>query len=180
MHPYGGGFVGTIPGLIKSVQRGSISIAGAFSATATISAIVLANSLIVYGGHTTDDAGTTMPVTTAAVELTNTTTVTASNGLNSGTQIVAYEVIEFYPGVLRSVQRGTISVGGAATSVTATITSVDITKASAFFLGYTIAVIAQNNLHHVRVVLTNSTTVTATVAAVGGGNVAGYQVVEFF
>lgn len=166
-------------GFIKSIQRGTIAISAAVSATATITSVAVANSLIFYGGHTTDDGGTTRPVTTARVTLTNATTVTATNGLNSGVQTVAFEVIEFQPGVIKSVQRGTITVGGA-TTATATITAVTVAKATLTMNGFTIAAFTTNDLAYPRIVLTNATTVTATVATSGGSTVVEYQVVEFY
>jgi hypothetical protein len=165
-------------GGIRSIQAGSIAINAAASNTATIASVIVGNSVIIYGGHTTNDVGTTRPVTTARVTLTNSTTVTATNGLNSGIQTVTFTVIEFEPGVLRSVQRGTITVGASATE-TATITAVDTRKAAVIFLGFTIAAFASNDLVYPRLDLTNSTTVTATVALAGGSTVVGYQVVEF-
>src|SRR3990167_2803439 len=162
----------------RLIHPGSITIFAAEANTGTIPSGNVGNSVIIYGGHTTNDAGTTRPVTTARVTLTNSTTVTATNGLNSGTQIVRFTVIEFEPGVLKSVQRGTITVGVSSTA-TATIAAVDPQKAAGWFLGFTIAAFTTNDLVYSRLDLTDGTTVTATVALAGGSTVVGYQVVEF-
>lgn len=165
--------------VVKSVQRGEITINAAVSNTDTITAVVPENAVCFYLGHTTNDVGVTRPVTTARVTLTDATTVTATNGLNSGIQIVSYEVVEYMPGVLKSVQRDTISLGGA-TSATDTITAVDPLKSFVVFGGFTISSFTANNDAYPRIVLTNATTVTATVAATGGSPVVQYTVVEWF
>ena len=166
-------------GLVKSYQRSNIVINSAASADATLSPSVdMNNAYVLYLGHTTDDAGTTMPVTTVRIQLIDTKTVRATNGLASGSQIANYEVVEFWPGVIKSVQRGSIVVGGS-TSAIVNINPVDITRTSLLFLGYT-SNATVNNQHHVRLTLTDSTTVTVTVGASGSSSTVEYEVVEWY
>lgn len=170
--------------LIKSIQRGTVTIASAAtSGTATITAVDLANSVLVFSGE--------QPVINVSVpadrfigrlELTNNTTVTAYvNTAAYEILYMRYEVIEYRPGVLRSVARGTITTATAA-SGTATITTVDTTKASVSGLGFTTDSLSDGTgMPMGTTVLTNSTTVTATFASGAPINrVVGYQVLEWF
>jgi hypothetical protein len=64
------------------------------------------------------------------VELTSDTVVTATKGYSSaGVGTVAYTVVEFNPGIVKSKQTGVITMGTGDASKTATITSVDVNKA---------------------------------------------------
>jgi hypothetical protein len=170
-------------GFIRSIQRGTVTIGAVTSATATITAVDMANSVLLYGGFQNDVAAAAYDQLFPRVELTNATTVTAVKTTAANTEIIAFEVIEFYPGVLRSVQRGVISSAGVATN-TATITAVTVAKASVVTLAWTGVAsggggeMQQTTAH---VVLTNATTVTLTRgSAVAGSLVGGYQVVEFY
>lgn len=171
--------------LIRSIQQGSVAINGSTaSGTTAITAVTLANSMILYEGYrlsyaTAEDIRRTSP----RLELTDTTTVTAYRQANdSATAIpaVGFTVVEFYPGILKSVQRGTIAIA-AATSNTATLSqAVSTTRAMVMFLGVTSdALAAEMREHYATVTLTNGTTVTATVTTAGSSVVVGYQVVEF-
>jgi len=119
---------------VRSVQRGTINITSAASATATISAVNTDNSVIRYlsfsnGGISQNDVYPTL-------QLTNSTTVTATryNTSANSTQVV-YEVTEYMPGVIKSVQRGTVTL--TATPTNTTITAVgDMAKTSVDWLGW--------------------------------------------
>lgn len=77
--------------------------------------------------------------------------------------------------VIKSIQRGTISITG--TSATATITSVSTAKSAVAFLGF------QSNSYSIdapSVTLTNATTVTATRSVGTNTSICGYQVVEYY
>lgn len=170
-----------VPSLIKSIQRGTIVIAGGTSSnTATLStAVVLANSLLTWGSQGLNTSGQVdAQMFTARITLTNTTTVTATRGGTTEALTVPYEVIEFWPGVLKSVQRGTVVTG-----TPATITAVNTAKSMLSYLGCVGATSTGGEWGSWQgyLVLTNSTTVTATE---GGGNTthitAGYQVAEFY
>lgn len=69
---------------------------------------------------------------------------------------------------VKSVQRGVIAFSGAVTSMTATISSVDVTKSKVTLLGFTTSNTAYVTTHlAVRLTLTDSTTVTATRQGAG-------------
>ncbi len=88
-------------GVIKGIQRGTISISnGNSSNTATISAVDPAKSVVHHmggsTGNTTDSAADRWSM---KLELTNATTVTASRASttsNSPNPSVAYEVVEYF------------------------------------------------------------------------------------
>ena len=170
-------------GGVSSVQRNTITIAsGATSNTATLSpAVDVSRSRIVFLGLTDAGGDTTVDKSACRVALTDGTTVTATVGATgTGNRIVAFEVIEYRPGVIWYLKRGTITTT-AATSGTDTVAVADTTKATTDYLGFTSdfsgAAVPGNS--QCRVVLTNATTVTAT--GLGGLNrTVGYQVVEFY
>lgn len=90
----------------------------------------------------------------------------------------------FSPGsIIKSIQRGTITIASGANSNTATISSVDTTKAAVTLLGFSsandTAFDASQTLP--AVVLTNATTVTASTGTSDGSNarIVSYEVVEF-
>lgn len=83
---------------------------------------------------------------------------------------------------IKSIQRGTITVS-AATSNTATITSVDTTKTLISKLGSTTTVSVASyepGRSECRVELTNATTVTAYKNTSTDSITVGYQVVEYY
>lgn len=169
------------PSLIRSVQRGTITIAGASTSnTATITAVNVNNAVINFLGATV--AGTeNADHAHARVTLTDSTTVTATKGAGSGGAddvVVSYEVIEYVSGVIRSIQRGTITT--AAGTATATITAVNTAKSAVNYMGFTTTSTTNPDPHTYlpRLDLTNSTTVTATATATDA--IVGYQVVEWW
>lgn len=177
--------MGGASALIKSIQRGTISLSGATSGTATITSVVTANSVVRYLGDSQSDPATDdVTFFASRLALTNATTVTGSSiaGNASNTQIISYEVVEYFPGVLKSVQRGTVDMT-TVTSKTATITSVDTTKSTVDHLGFNSnwpATPAYGSVTRARWALTNATTVTATVGNASNASCSlGYQVAEF-
>ena len=80
------------PGSLKSIQRGVISMVGAYSGTATITAVDTSKTELRLLGV----SNTTVPADLARVVLTNATTITATRGSNSGTSEVSWELTEFY------------------------------------------------------------------------------------
>lgn len=152
--------------LVKSVQRGTIAIASGTSATATITKVDVANAIVCYGGLKTTDTSAFINSMVADLTLTDSTTLTINEGSNSGfTLTIAYTVIEFWPGVLRSVQYSRITIAISGTSQTATITAVDTNLAAVFWLGQsTIGAAGATDYGQemATVVLTNATTLTAT------------------
>lgn len=166
---------------IARIQRGTISIAaGATSNTATLTnAVDTTRTRLVYVGMVgANDA--TVDAAACRLALTDSVTVTASvNSVSgAGSRVVGYEVVEYAPGVIRAIRRGTITVTGS-TAGTDTITAVNVDKSTLDYLGFTTdGASTAPATAIVRVDLTNATTVTAN----GLGSVnrtVGYQVIEW-
>ena len=173
-----------VSGIIESIQQISITIAGGTSSnTATITSVDTSRSLLLYNGQTTALTGDTEgeqfggPITSVRGGLTNATTVTATRGGTSATPVTAYyTVVQFKSGATTQIQKGTIALS-AATSNTATITSVDTSRSVAFHNGWSTATASRGTTPGT-IVLTNATTVTAQVNGASNITVA-YTVVEF-
>jgi hypothetical protein len=163
--------------IIKSIQRGTITITGATSNTATITAVDITNSELHFVGHTyTANAGLGTQ-TYVRLDLTNSTTITALVAASPGadTLVVGFEVWEFYPRILKSVQRGTIT----SPATTATISAVVMAKTSVGYLGVqAFGFGAATGAGDQRAVLTNTTTVT-TPAVLTATQVVGFEVREY-
>lgn len=133
------------------------------------------------GQYFAPDADINQQQAFARLDLTNSTTLTATRQAATNTAVVYYAVIEFLPGVIRSVQRGSISMSGAQTTNTATITEVATAKSFVFNNGFQVQ---DNNGYMARSLcsasLTNSTTVTTVRWASTFTAQMSYQVVEFF
>lgn len=173
--------------LVRSVQRGVITLAiNTTSGTATIAAVDTANSVLVFLMNSTNYNNTEWRYQMGRMALTNSTTITLSRTATAlvGDSIAgSWELIEFHPGVIKSIQRGTVTVDGSATD-TATITAVNPAKSQTYALGMT----GDSNLYagytqQVYLTLTDATTVTTTFQGWSGGGVGetvGFQVVEFY
>lgn len=165
--------------LIRSVQRGTITITGATSATATITAVDVANTRLRWLGSRASITAVNGQQYFANLVLTNSTTVTAtvvtSPGVNSC--IVGYEITEYMPGVVKSIQQGELSVAG--TTATTTITRVNVDKTELSFNGFRDNDTSNNNGVFATVALTDGVTVSAT-NVVGSTLYVTWQAVEFF
>lgn len=161
--------------IVRSVQRGSIALGGGTSATSTISSVDVNNSLLYYLGN--KSASLNISASQIRMELTNATTITAVVGGASGSQSGVFEIVEFATGVIKSVQRGTITVSGA--SATETIQAVNTQRAVLICLGMT-----TNSASVDEGIcggeLTDSTTITVTRTTSANQVVYGYQVVEWY
>lgn len=171
--------------LIKSVQRNTITIAAlSLTNTRAITSVDVNNTRLVFlGSNTTDNGagGSGSGPVLARVDLTNATTVTATRTATDNATIVSFDVIEYWPGVLRTVQRGTVTATGAATGTATLATTLQsVSKASIEFLGWSgsVAFTPDNFLGYID--LTNTTTVTLTRTGTNGNLTAGYQVTEWY
>ena len=174
-----------VPSLIKSIQRGTITLADTVTSnTATITSVSVANTRLVWCGNNSVNAGgggSGSGPTIARIDLTNATTVTATRSTGTDTLIVSYEVIEYWPGILKTVQKGTVTATAAASGTATLATTLgSVNKATLDVLGYlgAVAFSADNFMGHV--VLTNTTTVTLTRVSTNNNLTAGYQVCEWF
>jgi hypothetical protein len=160
-------------GYIRSIQV--VRIVGA--TTATITAVDTSNTILIHQGDTHGADTATASRVINRLTLTNSTTVTATGNANTTASGV---VIEFFAGVLKSVQTGTVSTN---TTSTAPITAVNTSKAFVIHLGTSGSVgdATPVNQASTEFTLTNATTVTCTVAATGVADlVSGFMVVEWY
>ena len=164
----GGYFMGGGAGKINSIQYGTVAISNAATTnTAAITSVDVNNAFIIpLGMSQTAQAFGRWDLTAIRLTLTNATTVTATRGaaLSSGETLTqGFVVVEFVPGFLKSVQQGTIDLNGL-TSGTATVTGVVVANAFLIPLGMDTTDSAASptfDIFGYRVVLTNTTTVTA-------------------
>ncbi len=160
--------------LIKSIQRGVIELTGT-SNTATINSVDTSNVILLHLGNASSI--TDLENVTVRLALTNSTTVTGVRGDGNGVAHVSFEVIELYPGIIKSIQSGTITITGGVEE-TDTITSVDTAKSMLLNLGQ----VSKENVPEILayLTLTNSTTVTFEHDDTTLDVTAGYMVVEFY
>lgn len=167
-------------GVTSSIQSGAITLTAAASNTATISSVTTTRSAVLFLGATTTSGSGALSVYECIVELTNSTTVTASRITASGNVTVGYVVIQFASGVLNSnVQQSNISVGAGSTTNTATISSVTTGNTMIFWGGRNSDSPGFIPYRLVYLELTNSTTLTATKGNTSNTSVVNFTVVEF-
>lgn len=85
-------------GSIKSIQRGTITLTSAASATATITSVDTSKSELRFLGETMNAAASTSALATnmARLALTNSTTITATRvSVAADTTIVSWELTEW-------------------------------------------------------------------------------------
>jgi hypothetical protein len=118
---------------IESIQEVIVSGFGVSSAsnTATIASVDMNRSICVptHGVNYTNDDGSLGPgYTLARISLTNATTVTGQNyaaGSPYGNAVSGL-IVSFRPGIVKSIQRGTVS--GSATTINLTLSAVNRNK----------------------------------------------------
>ena len=148
--------------LIRSVQYGTITFTN-LTGTATINAVNTANSVVCYLGFSTTDTTTSLGRNNNDVRLTNSTTVTGSGDDNVALKTVSFCVLEYAPGVVKSIQTGVISITGGSSN-TATITAVNVNKTSLVW-GNQNTNGPTNDGCYSRSTLTNATTITQNASA---------------
>ena len=165
--------------IVTGVRQGSVTDASAnTSYTGTITSVDTTRSLVFYNGVIPSASNLSFATAAATYVLTNGTTVTLTrSGTNTGSRTHYYTVVEFTAAALNSnVQRGTIAQS-AASSNTATISSVNTAKS---FVNWNNALGASANADTVMstLTLTNATTVTSNTNS-SGTVTTGYEVIEF-
>jgi hypothetical protein len=161
--PLGGsGLVGLwgASGLIRSIQTATIYLpSGTTSATATISAVYTANTILLPCG--TQASTTTGNPADSLMEstLTNTTTVTSQRYQGPSNNAYARSmVLEFVPGVIKSIQYVTWTYVGTGDGNTAAISGVNTGKSVLIYLGGRQAVGAWQTQYFLHMVQFNSAT----------------------
>lgn len=178
------GVSGTSTAVLRSIQRGTITLAdGQTTNTATITAVTTSRAYVRWLGFDVAAPVNSQAEARCTVALTDSTTVTATRGAGAAgaaALIVSYEVVEFSAGLFRSIQTGTVTIANTATSGTATVTAVVTAKTALSLDGWRdddAVGLSQNVYAHI--VLTNSTTVTATRIGTAGTLIAAFTLLEF-
>lgn len=167
--------------IIASVQRGVLDLgSGNTTNTATINAVDTSRSVTFNNGLHDSPGSAAVSQVNVRLALTNSTTLTVTSFQSAGAgRNTDWQVIQFIPGVLKSIQRGTLAVTTSTTG-TATITSVNTSRSLLSHLSfsneYTGAAVAGNGMGYIT--LTNATTITFN--GLGGiTRTVGYEVAEF-
>lgn len=167
--------------MIKSIQQASGT-----GGSVTISAVVLANSVVTWGGCSTTDAVSSLLYADAlpSVSFASTTAVSVTFTVPLPTETCSVQVVEFFPNVLKqAVQTGSISLAGATDSNTATLSNAVVVAKTWLYSTFSNSGSSTTTAQTMKakMVLTNTTTVTLSR---GGhpdtNNVVGqFQAVEF-
>lgn len=144
-----------IPTVIKSLQYGTLTVTGATSNTATITAVDTTKCGVQWLGFAPTGGGLDNSMGTKLV-LTNSTTLTATLAA-VGTSTTKFVVVCFVPNLIKSIQRGNALTA----SSTVTITSVNTAKTILSFLGRTMTTTNTNMGDFSGITLTNATTITS-------------------
>ena len=167
------------PGLIKSIQRGTIILSPTeASITATITEVDMQNSSLRFCGVRTDS--TAIGAGHANLVLTNSTTITATRIVTTNTVVVNYELVEFYPGFIKSVQRGTITLVAADQTETAAVTEVNMNKSFVHNLGVSSSALGTFDMTLCNLTLTNSTTITAQRSGTTPEVIISYELIQLY
>lgn len=163
--------------LIESIQANTINvITGTGSNTRAISAVDTTRTMLLHLGTSYNISGTILTGPMCRIALTNATTVTATDVVTAdgATATVSFVAIQFKTGVIKSIQRGTVTTAAGTATLSA---AVDTAKAFVNLLGYSTS--SNDNQSMPRLALTNATTVTITAGGTNGAT-ASYEVVEFY
>ena len=167
--------------IIKSIQYGVITLSDLdLTEAVSIESVVKANSMLLFLGNTGETEYGQPENAQCYLEFTTGTSITATRGKGDAdgeTITVRFCVVEFNGNIVKSNQVGTISMPDATN--TATITSVDVTKAALLYCGNSVSAGGDGD-SFVNLTLTNATTVSADRFAGTGTAVVSYQVVEFY
>lgn len=164
---------------VNSIQTGSVTIAsGATTGTASVTAAT-DTAVLFYNGHQTS-ATTSQAQSFARLSLSGTTITATRNTSSTNTCVVNYAYMDAdSTNLVQSVQYGSIAIT-TGTSATATISSVTTGNSVIVLLGYTCGNATFDfELNHPILTLTNATTVTAAVGALGTNCTVNFCVVQF-
>jgi len=172
------------PFAIRRIQQGTITISGAnATATATITAVNTARAFVVHQGqnHTVNQSD--FNYNQGRLDLTNTTTVTATkNATLNPSLVVGYVVVEFNAGIVKSIQQGTANIAGSAATGDAAINAVVDGAALLVNNGWNIGAFAANQGNRMPAIYRTSTTNVRAERGTSGTSVTvqyNFTVVEF-
>ncbi len=120
---------------IQNIQQGTITMTAAASNTATITAVVAANTIVHYNGATTTDTSASFSIIKNKLVLTNTTTITATRTTGTNNLTARFVAIEFAAGVLNQAVQS-ITAASNTTALSAALTLFDSRYTLAFHGGW--------------------------------------------
>ncbi len=164
---------------VNSVQHGTVTIGnGETSHTATITAVG-ALAWVQFNGFTCTTTTNTHNIVSPRIDLTNSTTVTATRGASdTGTVTVYFEVIDATSKLVESVEQGSTSFS--TTSNTPTVVGTyDLTRTAIFYLGDNSTAASAVPARVCNVKMTSSTSITATRNSTATGGVVNWVIVQF-
>ena len=169
------------PGLVKSLQQyGTASASTATTENQTLSTTVTtANCMVAYGGQAAATDTLANFLQWGNLGSSTTYTLRRSTG-SSSSHTPFYSIVEFVPGVLKSNQGSSVSIGSGVTSATATLgTAVNTSKAALNWTGLSTTA-ANPDEAFSAAALTDGSTVTGYKNTAGTLNSQpGWQVLEF-
>lgn len=175
------GSVGGVGGVISSMQRGLVTIAAdVTTGTATVTAVDLANTVIRLNGYIGNNV--TIEEQLSRIDLTNSTTITFTRDTaGSVTSIAAFNLKEYKPGIIKSIQSGTITKSFSNFLDNLSVTSVDLNKSELIHLGSTSTDATNTNYPRAftHIQMTSSTNIRVTVAQNNTEVVTGWMLVEY-
>lgn len=163
---------------VNSVTPESLTIASGATTASTTVASPIGTYFLLWNGNSTT-ATTSSAQGFCYITLSGTTLTATRQTSSTNTCTANVTLVDATSNLVTSVQRGTIAIS-TGTSKTATITSVTTTHSSVNILGH-----SQSNttfdfeVNDPLLVLTNATTVTASVAALTTGMTVSYQVINW-
>lgn len=167
--------------LNSAIQYGSITLGSSVTSnTATISSVTTANAFVAYLGFNSTDSSTNGAVNFANLTLTNSTTVTATRTTGTNSVTVFFVVVEYAPGIVKSMQPRSVTISGTSGSTNDTITAVSLNNAFTVY-GGTLTNSTSSIDSMTDIQLTASTTVALTRGySTSISRTINYTVVEFF
>lgn len=166
--------------LIRSIQYITITFDGVgATATATIAAVDTSRTAVVFLGWQSNDTTSTNSWVWSTLALTNATTVTATKANATTAPAARAVVIEFAPGIVKSVQSGVFTVTSGTTNHT--ISAVNVSKSCLFPAGWRgDGNPFRNDYENTALSLSSSTTVTGSCGYATPLIPTGFFLVEFF
>lgn len=165
--------------LVESVEYGTITVSGAASNTATIGSIDTSRSTIIYLGLSTTNTISASADVNTNIVIVDETTVRANRTGTSNAITVSFCVVQFQSAVIQSIQVRQQTSTSNGTTISDTISAVDMANTLIFYNGVQGANSAFINNFY-RVEITSTTNVTSTRTGTNtSSRTLKYTVVEF-
>lgn len=169
--------------LNSSTQQAKPSYTGSTTGTSTITAVTTGQTMLINGGWYLTGGSATADVYRPYLALTDGTTITSTMSTTSGsTTSNPVGVVEFKASDIKTLNRGTITMGAGTASNTASITAVNLAKTIPNYLGNNTTGSGVNDESRkiANLTLPNSTTpTTARTNSTSVITVTGWETIEF-